>query len=112
MIRTTAPNNSSNSVAAVFAQHSCAEKAVKELKDGGFDVKKLSIIGNDYHSEENVVGFYNTGDRDDVLGQDWSFLGRTLGPAVRIGVLPDPRFRSYHRGRWPQEAPPAIAQES
>ena len=62
MIRTTAPSNPSNSVAAVFAQHSGAEKAVKELKDGGFDVKKLSIIGSDYHSEENVVGFYNTGD--------------------------------------------------
>jgi len=96
MIRTTAPSNPSNSVAAVFAQHSGAEKAVKELKDGGFDVKKLSIVGSDYHSEENVVGFYNAGDRMMYWG---SFLGRTLGPAVWIGVLPDPWFRTYPRGR-------------
>ena len=47
MIHTTAPSNPSSSVAAVFGQHSGAEKAVKELKDGGFDVKKLSIIGVD-----------------------------------------------------------------
>ncbi|MGA3091332.1 MAG: general stress protein [Terriglobales bacterium] len=79
MIRTTAPSNSSNSVAAVFGQHSGAEKAVKELKDGGFDVKKLSIIGSDYHSEENVVGFYNTGDRMMYWGKTGAFWGGLWG---------------------------------
>ena len=39
------------SVTAMFAQHAEAEKAIKALKDGGFDVRKLSIIGTDYHSE-------------------------------------------------------------
>jgi len=52
-----------NSVVAVFGQHSGAENAVKELKNGGFNIKKLSIVGRDYHTEDNVVGFYNTGDR-------------------------------------------------
>ncbi len=79
MIRTTAPSNPSNSVAAVFAQHSGAEKAVKELKDGGFDIKKLSIIGSDYHSEENVVGFYNTGDRMMYWGKTGAFWGGLWG---------------------------------
>ena len=79
MIRTTAQNKSSNSVAAVFGQHSGAEKAVKELKDGGFDVKKLSIIGGDYHSEENVVGFYNTGDRMLYWGKAGAFWGGLWG---------------------------------
>ena len=79
MIRTTAPSNPSNSVAAVFAQHSGAEKAVKELKDGGFDVKKLSIIGSDYHSEENVVGFYNAGDRMMYWGKTGAFWGGLWG---------------------------------
>ena len=79
MIRTTAPSNSSSSVAAVFAQHSGAEKAVKELKDGGFDVKKISIIGSDYHSEENVVGFYSTGDRMMYWGKTGAFWGGIWG---------------------------------
>jgi len=26
-------------------------------------MKKLSVVGKDYHTEENVVGFYNAGDR-------------------------------------------------
>ena len=79
MIRTTAPSNPSNSVAAVFAEHSGAEKAVKELKDGGFDIKKLSIVGTDYHSEENVVGFYNTGDRMMYWGKAGAFWGGLWG---------------------------------
>jgi hypothetical protein len=73
MIGTTTKSNPSNSVAAAFSQHSGAENAVKELKDGGFDVKKLSIIGSDYHSEENVVGFYNTGDRMMYWGKTGAF---------------------------------------
>jgi hypothetical protein len=79
MIPTTEASSHNNSVAAVFAQHSGAEKAVKELKDGGFDVKKLSIIGSDYHSEENVVGFYNTGDRMMYWGKTGAFWGGLWG---------------------------------
>ena len=79
MISTTTKSNPSNSVAAVFSQHSGAENAVKELKDGGFDVKKLSIIGSDYHSEENVVGFYNTGDRMMYWGKTGAFWGGLWG---------------------------------
>lgn len=76
---TTIQRNPYSSVAAVFAQHSGAETAVKELKDGGFDVKKLSIIGSDYHSEENVVGFYNTGDRMMYWGKAGAFWGGLWG---------------------------------
>jgi hypothetical protein len=79
MIRTTAPSKASDSVAAVFGQHSGAEKAVKELKDGGFDVKKLSIVGSDYHSEENVVGYYNAGDRMMYWGKTGAFWGGLWG---------------------------------
>jgi len=79
MIPITKPSNPGNSVAAVFAEHSGAEKAVKELKDGGFDVRKLSIVGGDYHSEENVVGFYNTGDRMMYWGKTGAFWGGLWG---------------------------------
>jgi hypothetical protein len=29
----------------------------------GIDMKKLSIVGKDYHTEADVTGYYNTGDR-------------------------------------------------
>ena len=48
----------SNVGAAIFNTHSEAETAVKELQKSGFDMKKLSIVGKDYHTEEQVVGYY------------------------------------------------------
>jgi hypothetical protein len=68
-----------NSVVAVFAQHPSAENAVKELKNSGFNVKKLSIIGKDYHTEDDVVGFYNTGDRMKFWGKQGAFWGGLWG---------------------------------
>lgn len=69
----------SNSVVAVFGEHSTAENAIKKLKDGGFNIKKLSIIGRDYHSQENVVGFYNTGERMKYWGKMGAFWGGLWG---------------------------------
>jgi hypothetical protein len=50
-----------NAVVGIYKMHTEAEAAVKELQKSGFDMKKLSVIGKDYHTEENVVGFYNAG---------------------------------------------------
>jgi len=75
----TLKESAQNSVVAVFAQHSGAENAVKELKDSRFDVKKLSIVGSDYHSNEDVVGFYNTGDRMKYWGKTGAFWGGLWG---------------------------------
>ena len=47
-----------NAAVAVYDNHSEAEHAVKELQKSGFDMKKLSIVGKDYHTEEDVVGYY------------------------------------------------------
>ena len=52
-----------NSVVGIYNTHTEAEAAVKERQKSGFDMKKLSVVGKDYHTEENVVGFYNAGDR-------------------------------------------------
>lgn len=64
---------------AVFSRHSGAENAIKELKTAGFDVRKLSIVGRDYHSEDNVVGFYSTGDRMKFWGKLGAFWGGLWG---------------------------------
>jgi len=62
-----------NCAVAVFKSHIEAETAVKELQKSGFDMKKLSIIGRDYHTEEHVVGYYNAGDRMKYWGKLGAF---------------------------------------
>jgi uncharacterized membrane protein len=77
--------SNTNSVVAVFESHDQAENAVRELQKSGFDMKKLSIVGRDYHTEEHVVGYYTTGDRMlywGKLGAFWGgFWGLLLGSA-------------------------------
>ena len=68
-----------NSVVAVFASHDQAEDAIRELQKGGFDMKKLSIVGKDYHTDEHVVGYYNTGDRMMYWGKLGAFWGGFWG---------------------------------
>jgi hypothetical protein len=68
-----------SSVVAIFGEHSGAENAVKELKNGGFNIKKLSIVGRDFHTEDHVVGFYNTGDRMKYWGSLGAFWGGIWG---------------------------------
>lgn len=50
-----------NAVVAVFHRHEAADAAVRALRDGGVDPAKLAVIGRGVHSEDRVVGFYNTG---------------------------------------------------
>lgn len=68
-----------NSVVSVYPSHPAAEAAIKELQKSGFDMKKLSIIGRDYHTDEHVVGFYNAGDRMKAWGKSGAFWGGVWG---------------------------------
>src|ERR1700722_13605091 len=68
-----------NSVVAMFDQHTQAEEAVKQLQESGIDMKELSIVGKDYHTEENVVGYYTTGDRMKQWGKYGAFWGGLWG---------------------------------
>ncbi len=63
----------------VFENHSGAEAAIKQLQKSGFDIKKLSILGKDYQTEEHAVGYYNTGDRMKVWGKLGGFWGGLMG---------------------------------
>jgi hypothetical protein len=97
------PRQDQNSVVAVFSQHSAAENAIKELKGGGFNIKKLAVVGRDYQTEEDVVGFYNTGDRMKYWGKWGVFWGGLwgllfgaafliipgIGPVVAAGSIVD-----------------------
>ena len=71
--------SNTNSVVAVFESHDQAEDAIRELQKDGFDMKKLSIVGKDYHTEEHVVGYYTTGDRMAYWGKLGAFWGGFWG---------------------------------
>src|SRR5579862_7991121 len=68
-----------NSVVAIYETHTQAEQAVKELQKSGFDMKKMSIVGRDYHTDEQVVGYYNAGDRMKYWGKMGAFWGGIWG---------------------------------
>jgi uncharacterized membrane protein len=68
-----------NVAVAIFNTHVEAENAVKELQKSGFDMKKLSIVGKDYHTEEQVVGYYQAGDRMKSWGKMGAFWGGLWG---------------------------------
>ena len=68
-----------DTVIAVFADHPAAEAAVKKLTSAGFEMKNLSIVGKGYHTDEKVVGFYNTGDRVKFWGTRGAFWGGFWG---------------------------------
>ncbi len=68
-----------SAVVAIYNTHTEAEASVKELQRSGFDMKKLSIVGKDYHTEEHVVGYYNAGDRMKVWGKLGAFWGGFWG---------------------------------
>lgn len=67
--------NDKSAVVAIYDTHAEAEKAVRELQKSGFDMQKLSIVGKEYHTEEDVIGYYNAGDRMKVWGKTGAFWG-------------------------------------
>ncbi len=68
---------------AIFHSHEKAAEANRELQKSGFDIKKLSIVGKDHHTDEHVVGYFNAGDRMKY----WGKLGEVL---VAVDVITQP----------------------
>jgi Protein of unknown function (DUF3341) len=66
-------------VIGIFDSHQDAEAAIKKLSAGGFDIKDLSVVGKGYHTEEQVQGFYNIGDRVMFWGTRGAFWGALWG---------------------------------
>ena len=74
----------------VFDTHAAAEEAIRTLGQSGFDMKKLSLVGKGYHSEEKPMGFYTSGDRIKAWGSSGAFWGGIWGMllAPAVFVLP------------------------
>ena len=68
-----------DTVVALFATHPEADAAIQALAKDGFAMRKLSLIGKGYHTEEKVSGFYNMGDRVRFWGSRGAFWGGMWG---------------------------------
>lgn len=69
----------SNMVVAIYDTHAQAEDAVRKLAQAGLDMKTISIVGKDYHTEEQPVGFFNAGARAKYFGKLGAFWGSLAG---------------------------------
>jgi hypothetical protein len=68
-----------DSIVAIYDAHTGAETAIKALQEAGLDMKKLSIVGKDFHTEEHALGFYTSGDRMKFWGARGAFWGSLWG---------------------------------
>jgi hypothetical protein len=75
---TPAPKHD-RSVVGIVKSHAEAEEVIKELQRSGFPMKRLSVIGKGYHSEEHPTGFYTAGDRIRTWGGMGAFWGAIWG---------------------------------
>jgi uncharacterized membrane protein len=90
-----------HSTVAIYETHADAEAAVRALQQAGLDMTRLSIVGKDFHSEEQALGFYTSGDRmkfwggrGALWGSLWGmlfggafFFLPAIGPIVAMGPL-------------------------
>ncbi|MDI1289276.1 MAG: DUF1269 domain-containing protein [bacterium] len=90
-----------NTAVAVFDGHQKADDAVRALGRANFPVEQLTIVGKGYHTDEQVMGFYNVGDRIKLWGKNGAFWGGlwglflggifmtlpVIGPVVVLGHL-------------------------
>lgn len=81
-----------NTCVAIFKTHETAEQAVKDLQKAGFDMKKLSIVGKGYHTEEEPLGYYTVGDRVKFWGEQGAFWGGLWGLLLGAGFFWIPAF--------------------
>jgi hypothetical protein len=87
----------SDTTIAVLPDHAAAEAAVKKFAHAGFDKKSLTVVGQGFHTEGKVFGFYNTGDRIKFWGSRGAFWGLfftgafiavpAVGPVVVLSTL-------------------------
>jgi len=71
--------HTNGAVVAIYTTHDEAEAAVRELQKSGYDMKHLSIVGKNYSATEDVIGYYNVGDRMKSWGIRGAFWGGIWG---------------------------------
>lgn len=85
MSNADAPKTSS--VVAVYPDHASAERAVRRLHQAGFAMHDLSIVGRDFQTSEQPVGFVTTGDFASAGAGTGAWVGGLFGLLVGAAFL-------------------------
>ncbi|MBS0294054.1 MAG: DUF1269 domain-containing protein [Proteobacteria bacterium] len=77
----------SHIVMSLFATHGAADGAVRKLDAGGVPLASISVVGRNYHSEEQPVGYFNAGERAWFYGKLGAFWGGLAGLLLGSGFF-------------------------
>jgi hypothetical protein len=75
------------SIVAVYPDHAAAEEAVRRLHAAGFAMCDLSIIGRDFQTSEEPVGFISAGDYAKAGAGTGAWFGGLFGLLVGAAFL-------------------------
>ena len=72
---------------AVASDHDQATALVRSLTDGGFDQKKISVVGKDHPEDAHVHGYVTTGESMAFWGKQGALWGGLFGALAGAGFL-------------------------
>ena len=76
-----------SSIVAVYPDHPAAEHAVRQLHQAGFALGDLSIVGRDFQTSEEPVGFVSAGDYAKAGAKTGAWFGGLFGLVVGAAFL-------------------------
>jgi hypothetical protein len=74
-------------VVAVYGNHLQVQKALAKLARSRLDLRQVSVVSTDYHTEENVYGYYSTGPSLEAWGSLGSFWKAVWAALTGGGVF-------------------------
>lgn len=74
-------------IVASYSGHSDAEEAVRKLQQSGLPMNHLSIIGRDWQVNEDVEGFYHSGDTIKEGTKTSTWFGGFFGLFMGMGMF-------------------------
>jgi hypothetical protein len=90
----------SNHLVAVYKLHDQAEAAIKTLHESGFDMRRLSVVGQNYSTDEQPTGFVNAGDRMLTWGRFGAFWGSIWGLLFGSAMVAIPGIGTVMFAGW------------
>ena len=78
-----------NSIVAVYDTQTGAETGLKHLERDGFDLNKVSILGREHESRDQVTGCYSTGSHMKhwgARGTFWNGLWKSLSGGAYFAI--------------------------
>jgi uncharacterized membrane protein len=74
-------------VVAVYEDHDRMERAVRRLHDEHFDMRDVSIVGRDFQTNNEPVGFVAKGDYVQAGAEIGAFVGGIFALCIGMGFL-------------------------